>query len=107
MADLSADSRCFDRRGIIPRGIPAERTSRKNDRCHGHISESDGSIQAIVVLPAYSREYVLDCRSQRHAAESKTLLESRPALHSAGCRKCPLASVGLQRCWPVAHWLVG
>ena len=61
----------------LPLACPGERTtaSRKSGWI-GQVRESEGSIQASVVLSAHAGEYVLDCRSQRHAAESEAFLES-------------------------------
>ena len=106
MAGCAADFGPFDRGRLVSPGTPAERTTTsENERWIGHVRESQGSIQASVVLSAYPGEYVLDCRSQWYAAESETFLESRPAFHAAGCRGCPIAGAGFQYRWPVTHGL--
>ena len=90
----------------LPLAMLGERTATsKNKLWIGRVRESEGSIQASVVLSAHPGKHVLDCRSQWHAAESEAFLESRPALHAAGCRRRLIAGAGFQYRRPVTHGL--
>src|SRR5580693_9806864 len=106
MADRSANSGPHHRSRLIALGLVGERdaTSDNNQRI-GERAQSEGSIQATIVLSAHSEQYVLSCCHQWHAAESEAPVESRPPLHAAGCRKHPVDGVGLQYRGAVTHGL--
>src|SRR5256885_379952 len=108
MAGSAADFGLFHCGRITPSGDAGKRaTSRKNEIWIGRLREFEVSIQAGLVLSAHRGKHVFDRGSQWDAAEHETLLESRPALHTAGCSGRPIAGAGFQYCRPVAHGMAG
>ncbi len=106
MADRFADSGPFDRGRVISPGTTGERTPQcKSSLWIGDVPESEGSIQAHIVLSAHPGKYVLGCCNQWYAAEYEAFLEPRPPLRAARCRQCPIDGAGLQYCGPATHGL--
>src|SRR5215469_13858929 len=75
MARSTADSGGFDRRRRVSHGRSRERTHRRsNNACSSWIVEPTRSIPQTFVLSPYARKYVLDSRSQWHAAGALSLI---------------------------------